>query len=76
MKEYEIFQEDLNIKIKYDNDRDLIEKLDSIICNLISFGYEPFGVGTDRMLQSIQNDDLYKDDFIVTNSNYDKDIKI
>ena len=76
MKEYEIFQENLNIKIKYEDDKDLIEKLDSIICDLISFGYEPFGVGTDRMLQSIQNDDLFGDDFLVTNENYDKDIKM
>lgn len=76
LKEYEIFQENLNIKIKYENDRDLIEKLDSIICDLITFGYEPFGFGTDRMLQAIQDDQLYGEDFIVTNENYDKDIKI
>ncbi|MBE6152762.1 MAG: hypothetical protein E7166_00850 [Firmicutes bacterium] len=75
MKEYFVHHEDLEITIKYDDDNDLIKKLDNIICDLISYGYGSYDIGTDGMLEAIRNDDIYDEDFIVKNSTY-KDIDI
>lgn len=72
MKEYNIYQEGLNITIKYENNDDLIGKLDAIICDLITYGYDMF-YRTDKILELIQNNSMYGDDFIVTQ---DKDIDI
>lgn len=72
MKEYNIYQEGLNIKIKYENNEDLIDKLDAIICDLITYDYDSF-YKTDRILELIENNYMYGDDFIVTQ---DKDIDI
>lgn len=74
MKKYNINQEGLEVIIEYNNDEDLIEKLDQIICDLISYGYGAYDYGTNGMLEAIKNDDLYGDSFEVSNDTYDKDI--
>lgn len=76
MKEYNISQEDLNITIKYTDKDDLIDKLDSIICDLISFGYGTYANGTDGILKEIKNNNFYEEDLIITNENYDNNINI
>lgn len=47
----------------------MIEKLDNIICNLISYGYDAWtDVGTDGMLKDIEKNNPYVDDFIISNN--------
>lgn len=72
MSEYKINQEDLEITINYTDNNDLINKLEDIICNLISFGYGVYGIGTDGMLKTLRNDCIYDEDIIVNNTTYDK----
>ena len=75
MKEYVVNQEDLEINIKYDDDNDLIRKLDKIICDLISYGYGAWtDIGTDGMLKAIQENSLYEEDISLKNETYIKDI--
>lgn len=75
MKEYVVNQEDLEINIKYDDDDDLIRKLDKVICDLISYGYGAWtDVGTDGMLKAIQENSLYEEDISLKNETYIKDI--
>ena len=75
MKEYLVKQEDLEINIKYNDDNDLIEKLDKIICDLISYGYGAWtDVGTDGMLKVIQEDSMYEEDIDLKNDTYKEDI--
>lgn len=75
MKEYVVKQEDLEINIKYEDDDDLIRKLDDIICNLISYSYGSWtDIGTDGMLKTIQENSLYENDIDLKNETYTKDI--
>jgi len=75
LKEYVVNQEDLEINIKYDDDDDLIRKLDKVICDLISYGYGAWtDVGTDGMLKAIQENSLYEEDISLKNETYIKDI--
>lgn len=77
MKEYVVKQEDLEINIKYINDDDLIQKLDYIICNLISYGYGSWtDIGTDGMLKAIKENSLYDEDINLKNETYIEDIDI
>lgn len=75
MKEYIVNQEDLEISIKYEDDDDLIRKLDKVICDLISYGYGAWtDVGTDGMLKAIQENSLYEEDISLKNETYINDI--
>jgi len=75
LKEYLVKQEDLEINIKYNEDNDLIDKLDKIICDLISYGYGAWSdVGTDGMLKAIRDNSMYEEDIDLKNDTYEKDI--
>lgn len=73
MKEYIVKQEDLEINIKYDDNKDLVEKLDKIICDLVSYGYGAWmDVGTDGIIKAIKENPLYEEDIELKNKTYDK----
>lgn len=72
MNEYNINQEDLEITIKYTDKDDLVNKLEDIICNLISYSYGSYDVGTDGMVRTLRNDCIYDEDITVNNSTYEK----
>lgn len=69
MKEYKINQEDLQIVIKYKNEKDLIDKMDEIIDDLISYG-AIFYNGTDDILCTLRENSYYDEDVSFYNDTY------